>query len=130
MGEPLLVVSFDPGEAGRRAVAAELGGSAGAVYLPDLDEPSRRGALADATVLLARNTGTELRPGEPAPIRRARLVRFVAAGVDFVPPGDLPAEVPVACNGGACAEPMAEHALAMVCPAISTYRPADDRRRE
>jgi phosphoglycerate dehydrogenase-like enzyme len=95
-----------------------------------LGEPSLRGALADATVLLARNTGTELRPGEPAPIRRARLVQFVTAGVDLVPLGDLAAEVPVACNGGACAEPMAEHALAMVCPAISTYRPADDRRCE
>ncbi len=129
MGAPRVVVTFDPGEAGRAAAAAELGGCE-VVYLPDLGEPSRRGALADATVLLARNTGTELRPGEPALIRRARLVRFVTAGVDFVPLGDLPAEVPVACNGGACAEPMAEHALAMVCPAISTYRPADDRRRE
>jgi phosphoglycerate dehydrogenase-like enzyme len=123
MGEPLLVVTFDPGEAGRAAVAAELGGSAGAVYLPDLDEPSRRGALADATVLLARNTGTELRPGEPALIRRARLVQFVTAGVDFVPLGDLPAEVPVACNGGAYAEPMAEHALAMALAAAKRLLP-------
>ena len=119
----LLAVTFDLDEKGRAAVAAELGGNAEAVYLHELDDASRRQALADATVLLARNTGTELRPGEPALLRRARLVQFMSAGVDFIPLRDLPAEVPVAGNGGAYAEPMAEHALAMALAAAKRLLP-------
>jgi phosphoglycerate dehydrogenase-like enzyme len=46
-----------------------------------------------------------------------RLVQFVTAGVDFIPLHDLPPEVPLASNGGAYAEPMAEHALAMTLAA-------------
>ena len=120
---PLLTVSFNLDVKGRAAVAAELGGYAEAVYLTGLDDRSRRGALANATVLLARNTGTELRPGEPGLLRDARLVQFMSAGVDFVPLRDLPAEVPVAGNGGAYAEPMAEHALAMTLAAAKRLLP-------
>ncbi len=120
---PLLAVTFDLDAKGRAAAAAELGGEAKAVYLHGLDGASRRRALADATVLLARNTGTELRPGEPGLLHRARLVQFMSAGVDFVPLRDLPAEVPVAGNGGAYAEPIAEHALAMALTAAKRLLP-------
>ena len=123
MGKPLVVVTFDLGAKGRSTVEAELGGSAEIVCLPGLDEVARREALTGATVLLARNTGTELRPSEPALLRRARLVQFMSAGVDFIPLRDLPAEVPVACNGGAYAEPMAEHALAMALAAAKRLLP-------
>ena len=58
----------------------ELDGKAEAVSLHGLDDAGRREALASATVLLARNTGTELRPGEPELIRRARLVQFRRPG--------------------------------------------------
>ncbi|HYI83352.1 MAG TPA: 2-hydroxyacid dehydrogenase [Acetobacteraceae bacterium] len=120
---PLLVVTFDLDEKARATVAAALDGKAEAVHLAGLDDAGRRGALANATVLLARNTGTELRPGEPELIRRARLVQFLSAGVDFVPLRDLPAGVPVAGNGGAYAEPMAEHALAMMLTAAKRLLP-------
>jgi phosphoglycerate dehydrogenase-like enzyme len=120
---PLLAVTFDLDEKARAAVAAELDGKAEAVYLVGLDDAGRREALANATVLLARNTGTELRPGEPELIRRARLVQFLSAGVDFIPLRELPAGVPVAGNGGAYAEPMAEHALAMMLAAAKRLLP-------
>jgi phosphoglycerate dehydrogenase-like enzyme len=123
MDMPLLVVTFNPDEKARAAVAAELDGKAAAVYLAGLDDAGRRDALTNATVLLARNTGTELRPGEPELIRRARLVQFLSAGVDFVPLRELPAGVPVAGNGGAYAEPMAEHALAMMLAAAKRLLP-------
>jgi phosphoglycerate dehydrogenase-like enzyme len=68
-------------------------------------------------MLLARNTGTELLPGEAALLGQLRLVQFLTAGVDFIPLRALPADVPTASNGGAYAAPMAEHALAMVLAA-------------
>ncbi len=50
-------------------------------------------------------------------MRSARLVQFVSAGIDFVKLDEIPDGVPVAANGGAYAEPMAEHALAMTLAA-------------
>jgi phosphoglycerate dehydrogenase-like enzyme len=123
MGASLLAVSFEPNEKARAAVAAELGGSGEAVYLPRLDDAARREALGNAAALLSRNTGTELRDGEPALLRNARLVQFMSAGVDFVPLRDLPDTVPVATNGGAYAEPMAEHAAAMALAAAKRLLP-------
>lgn len=123
MSAPVLAVTFDPGEAGRAAVAEELGSAAKAVYLPGLDEAARREALAGAAILLARNTAKELRPGEPDLLRRARLVQFLTAGVDFIPLHELPPEVPIASNGGGYAEPMAEHALAMALAAAKRLLP-------
>src|SRR6185437_9425974 len=67
--------------------------------------------------ILAHNTGQELHPHEPAAIGPVRLIQFVTAGIDFIPLQALPAGIPVASNGGAYAEPMAEHALAMALAA-------------
>lgn len=117
MGRPSIAFTFalDPG---RRATADQvLGGIAEMVCLPELDSEARRQALTSASVLVAWNTGKELRPGEAGLLAGARLVQFMSAGVDFIPLGELPAGVPVASNGGAYADPMAEHALAMALAA-------------
>ncbi len=123
MAAALMVVTFDQ-DAGDRAVLAEaLGGAAEVAWLPDLAADARQAALARAAVLLARNTGTELRPGEEALIAGAGLVQFMTAGVDFIPLAALPAAVPLASNGGGYAEPMAEHALAMALAAAKRLLP-------
>jgi phosphoglycerate dehydrogenase-like enzyme len=111
-----LVVTFDPPEKDRAVIADALGGAADIVYLAGLDAAARRQALRCAGAVLARNT-SELRPDELPLIRNARLLQFLVAGVDFIPLRDLPAELPVASNGGGYAEPMAEHALAMALAA-------------
>lgn len=112
-----LVVTYKLEPKDRALLEANIGGVAKVIYLTDLDEPSRRAALRGATVVLARNTGKELGPAEPALLADARLIQFINAGIDFVPLKDLPPGVPVASNGGAYAEPMAEHALAMALAA-------------
>lgn len=112
-----VVVTFDLRPRERAAVADALGEAARPVHLADLDEAGRIQALRDATALLARDTGRDLRPGEADHIQSARLIQFITAGIDFVPLSILPANVPVAGNGGAYAVPMAEHALAMVLAA-------------
>jgi phosphoglycerate dehydrogenase-like enzyme len=108
-----LVVTYRLSERSRKIVADELGDVAEAVYLTDLSRGERVAALRRAGALLSHNTADELARDELPLIRGVRLVQFTAAGVDWVPLDDLPPEVPVASNAGHCAEPMAEHILAM-----------------
>jgi phosphoglycerate dehydrogenase-like enzyme len=112
----ILVVTYELEGNGREIVAEALGGAAEAIYLPGLDQAARAEALRNADALLARTT-RELRPGEIALLQQIRLLQFINAGIDFVPLAELPPDVPVATNGGAYAEPMAEHALAMALAA-------------
>jgi phosphoglycerate dehydrogenase-like enzyme len=111
-----VVVVYELEGQGRRIVAEALGDAAQAVHLPDLDDAGRAEALRRADAVLARTT-RELRPGEIALLKDVRLLQFVNAGIDFVPLAEVPEGVPVATNGGAYAEPMAEHALAMALAA-------------
>ena len=115
---PSLLVTLQADAATRAVISAAIGGAATIVYLADLSADQRARALSEATVLLARQTAKELQPGEAALIGGARLIQFVTAGVDFIPLADLPPNLPVASNGGAYAEPMAEHAVAMAMAAL------------
>jgi glycerate dehydrogenase len=118
-----LVVSFEADAKARGAIAEALDGAAATIYLRDVAADARGEVLESAGALLARNTGRELRPGEPARLARARLIQFVSAGVDFIPLRELPPGVPIASNDGAFAEPMAEHALAMALTAAKRLIP-------
>jgi len=111
-----LVVVYELEGSGRKIVSDALDGAAETIYLPDLDDAARADALRNADAVLARTT-RELRHGEIALLKDIRLLQFINAGVDFVPLAELPADVSVATNGGAYAEPMAEHALAMALAA-------------
>ncbi|MDR3528944.1 MAG: 2-hydroxyacid dehydrogenase [Rhodopila sp.] len=112
-----IAVTFNLRPPERAVIADAIGTAARPVYLTDLDDAGRAQALLDATAILARDTGKDLRPNEARHIQSARLIQFITAGIDFVPLNALPAGIPVASNGGAYAEPMAEHGLAMVLAA-------------
>ena len=113
----MLAVTFNVRPPERAAIAEAAGAGVRVVYLADLDDAGRVEALRDAAAILARDTGRDLRPGEADEIRSARLIQFITAGIDFVKLSALPAGIPVASNGGAYAEPMAEHGLAMTLAA-------------
>jgi phosphoglycerate dehydrogenase-like enzyme len=110
-------VTFEVSDRTRAIIAEALGGAAEIVHLRDLDEGARPVALRHAGAVLAHDTATELEPDELPLIRSARLLQFTSAGIDWIPLKDLPPGLPVACNGGASAEPMAEHVLAMALAA-------------
>jgi phosphoglycerate dehydrogenase-like enzyme len=112
-----LVVTFEVSDRTRAIIAETLGGVAEVVYLGDVDEGARPVVLRHAGAILAHDTAKELEPDELPLIRGARLLQFTSAGIDWIPLKDLPPGLPVACNGGASAEPMAEHALAMALAA-------------
>lgn len=115
---PMLLVTCKLGPVQRQVVTETVSNHARIIFLNELEQPAaRRAALSSATVLLAHNTARELHADEIELIKDARLVQFLAAGVDFIPLDQLPPQVPLASNAGAQAESMAEHALAMALAA-------------
>jgi phosphoglycerate dehydrogenase-like enzyme len=113
----ILAVTFEVKEAQRAIVSQAIGKLADIRYLADLGAAERQDVLRCADVLLARNTGKELRSEELPLLQKARLIQFLSAGLDYIPLHELPAQIPLASNAGAYAEPMAEHALAMALAA-------------
>ncbi len=113
MSQPHLLVLLEADAATRAVIAETIGDAARITYLGDLGDNARADALATATVVMARNTAQELRAGEADLIKGARLLQFVTAGIDYIPLAQFPAQLPIAANGGAYSEPMAEHAAAL-----------------
>ncbi len=111
------MVTFDVGRMGREVVSDVIGDTADIIFLDEINDADRADALRRADVLFVRNTATDFNADEKAFIGGVRLLQFYTAGVDFIPLQDLPAELPIASNGGAFAEPMAEHALALALAA-------------
>jgi phosphoglycerate dehydrogenase-like enzyme len=108
----VLVVAFELSAARRAIIADALGDAAELVCLAGLDAAGRADALRRASAIMANHT-RELAPEEAPLIAGARLLQLMPAGVDHIPLKHLPSTLPVACNAGAYAESMAEHAVAM-----------------
>ena len=113
-----LVVAFDANERDRGIVAEAWGEAGPLLYLAEAPSPEARAVMLQrAAALLARHTGNDFRREEWPLLAGARLLQMLPAGVDFMPLRDLPPELPVAGNGGASAEPMAEHGAALALAA-------------
>jgi glycerate dehydrogenase len=108
-----VVVSFEPSAEMRAAIDATLADVAAVTYLQEAEGAQRAAALSTADALMALAIEGELRDGELRQLGSLGLIQLLSAGVDHVPFGRLPADVPVAANAGAYAEPIAEHVLAM-----------------
>ena len=129
MPEPTLLVTYEAGEASRDIIREAAGPGLAVVYLADLPAEHRAAALSAADAILAMNTARELAPGEADLLAGARLIQFIASGIDFVPLSDLPDTVPIASNGGAYAEPMAEHAVMMILAALKRLTVEQDKMK-
>lgn len=117
MAKPELLVAVEADQDRRQLIETALGDAGTAVYLADIEsETDKAAALARAGAVFASHTkqlpdlGRGLSPD-------CRLLQFYSAGVDFLPLQHLPDDLPIAGNGGAFAEPMAEHGLAMALAA-------------
>ena len=129
MPTPKLLVTYEAGDASREIIEEAAGDELDVTYLDDVADGDRSTALKSADALLAMNTAKELEPGEVELIGGARLVQFIASGVDFVPLGDLPETLTIASNGGAYAEPMAEHAVMMTLAALKRLTVEQDKMK-
>lgn len=112
-----LVVTFHTEDEDRAIIAAAVEGAGRPIYLEDVGRSARPAALREAGAVLAFNISEELTSDELSLISNALLLQFVTAGVDHISLRALPRDLRVATNGGAFAEAMAEHVLAMALAA-------------
>ncbi len=129
MPTPKLLVTYEAGAASREIIEEAAGTDLDVVYLDDVSKEHRCDALRSADALLAMNTAKEIEAGEVELIAGAKLIQFVASGVDFVPLGDLPDNLTIASNGGAYAEPMAEHGVMMTLAAFKRLSVEQNKMR-
>ena len=111
-----VLVTFPLDPAARALLAPIMAGAGDIVCLDQCSATERPVAIRQASAILAWNL-KGFSADELALMRETRLLQFMTAGVDFLPLSTLPPALPVAANGGAYAEAMAEHALAMALAA-------------
>lgn len=95
------------------ALASVLSDVAELVYVTDESTPQRRRAIQAADALITWHPERELGDDLDC-LADVGLVQLISAGVDHLPFDRIPAEARIAANAGAYADPMAEHALAMI----------------
>ena len=117
MNAPTLAIPFEADAKRRALIEATLGAAGRVVYLADLGEADQRHALQSATAVFAQRMNQLPDDVGDLLAENCRLLQFHSAGVDYLPLKHLPDALPIAGNGGAFAEPMAEHGVAMALAA-------------
>lgn len=108
-----VVVAYEPGHDERELIEGALGKDL--VFLSDLSDLRERAkALEKAFALLSWNPMLELKPEEYEELKSLKFMQLLSAGADHVPFSLVPPDVTIASNVGAYAEPIAEHAMALV----------------
>ncbi|HKI85216.1 MAG TPA: 2-hydroxyacid dehydrogenase [Thermoanaerobaculia bacterium] len=110
----LVVVSASLGSKERGAFEAAVDGAAEVAYLEDAKGEDRVDLITSASVVASWIPQREFGPTELKALAEVELIQMVSAGVDHVPFAAIPDGPVIASNAGAYAEPMAEHALAMI----------------
>ncbi|MGC5614794.1 2-hydroxyacid dehydrogenase [Georgenia sp. Z1491] len=104
--------AMDSGELS--AITAALDGIADVAPLAEVGEQERAGAFERASALISWHPDREVTEEDWHSAVHVRLLQTVSAGLDHVSARRIPPGVTVATNAGAYAEPMAEHAIAMI----------------
>jgi phosphoglycerate dehydrogenase-like enzyme len=110
----LVAVSYQADDEFARVNSDVLADAADIVYTHDLDDTGRAQAIRRADALLAYELPKEVPAGTLDNRGSLSFVQFLSTGVDSVDFTELPAALTVACNAGAYAGAVSEHALAMI----------------
>ncbi|MGN6795291.1 MAG: 2-hydroxyacid dehydrogenase [Streptosporangiaceae bacterium] len=111
--ERLVAVSYQADEEFARVNSEVLADAAELVYSYELDDAGRAQAIRRADALLAYELPKEVPVGTLDDRGSLGFVQFLSTGVDAVDFSKLPDDLTVACNAGAYAEAVSEHAVAM-----------------
>lgn len=88
--------------------------SATVFFAEDDREEDLGDVFAKSDILLSWNPSAEGIDKNRVPLGNIKFVQLMSAGYDHVRLDDFPDALPIACNKGAYAEPMAEHVVAMM----------------
>jgi phosphoglycerate dehydrogenase-like enzyme len=108
-----IVITYRVSEERRELLKKIMSDSAKLSFLSDMPAGLREQTLVAAEVLLTWNLPKEVGRSELSLLNNVRLIQLLSAGADHIPYAELPANITIASNVGAYAEPMAEHILAM-----------------
>ena len=88
--------------------------SATVFFAEDYREEDLENVFAKSDILLSWNPSAEGIDKNRISLSNVKFVQLMSAGYDHVRLDDFPEALPIACNKGAYAEPMAEHVVAMM----------------
>lgn len=119
---PTVLVTYLPKDAARAEILATLGDVADVRFLADVPASDRERVLRAARAVMTYHPFRDLGEAELGRLESCALIQCLTAGIDYLPLSRLPAQIPVAYNAGAFAEPMAEHVLAMALAGAKRLR--------
>ena len=109
-----ILVTYDPEKGERKLYEEILGPLALISFLNDIAPEKKSPAIKAANIIVSTSfSESEIQRDEVRQIADLRFVQLIFAGADNVPFDLIPESVPVACNQGAFAGPVAEHTLAL-----------------
>ena len=109
-----LVITFKADEEQKKLINSILGDIADIEFLKDFTKEEYADILKDADILFSWNPPRELKQLGKDSIKKVKFVQLLSAGFDHIDFNNFPPDCKIASNKGAYAEPMAEHALAMI----------------
>jgi len=109
-----IIVAYDPKNDEKKIYEELLGSQAQVTFMKDVAPAKKTTVLREANIIVSESfSKSEIQRGEVRQLTNLRFVQLVFAGADNVAFDLIPENVPVACNQGAFAGPVAEHTLAM-----------------
>ena len=111
---PKVVITLEPKEQVRQAVAENISSKAQVVYLADLAENERAGAIQSADVLLFFMLQNDLKDAEKPLISDIPMLQSIPAGVEHLPFEYISPNSTLCANAGAWAWPLAEYVMGML----------------
>lgn len=113
MSRSLVIISHTPPDDIRAAITEVFGTEADLLCLPELTGQERENVLRTARGILTYYPLRDIGKEAMGMLDSCELIQCLTAGIDYLPWQEMPAQIPVAYNAGAYAEPMAEHVVAM-----------------
>ena len=109
-----ILVTYAPGRDEKQIYREILEGVANVHYLAEATGIKRVELLKSADVIVALSfSQKEIDPAEIRHLENVRFIQLIYAGADNIPFSLIPADIILASNVGAFAEPIAEHVLAL-----------------